>query len=137
MLTIIILIFLIIWSMLFTLSRFVKYYRIVRDYKDETDAVVVSTKKHVPGHRKEPPALDVVIEYEYNGSPKRSEIIVPEQQAGKYEPGTQLRIRYYMADNGAMHVASAGDGPRKLMYGYLAAIIFEIIIYVAIWLFVF
>ena len=137
MLTIIILIFLIIWSMFFTVSRFIKYYRIVRDYKDEADAVVVSTKKHTPGHKKEPPALDVVIEYEYDGSPKRSEIIVPEDQAGRYEPGTELRIRYYMAGNGAMHVASAGDGPRKLMYGYLAAIILEIIIYVAIWLLIF
>ncbi|MBQ6388670.1 MAG: hypothetical protein IJH90_03450 [Mogibacterium sp.] len=137
MITYIILILLVFWSILFTVARFFKYFRIVKDYKDETTATVVKVSDHVPGHRKEPPAKDVVIEYEMNGEPRTSEIIIPLDQAGNYEIGTKLDIRYYQASNGAVHVASAGDGPRKLMYGYLAAIILELVIYVIIWMIMF
>ncbi len=38
-----------------------------------------------------------------------------------------------MEENGAVHIATAGDAPRKIMYAYLAAIILEIVIYAAIW----
>lgn len=126
-------IFLVFWAILYTVARFFKYFRIVKDYKDEAVAKVVSISDHIPGHKKEPPAKDVVIEYELDGQSKRSEIIVPLDQAGNYEPGTSLNIRYYVAGNGAVHVASAGDGPKKLMYGYLVAIIIELAIYVIIW----
>jgi len=133
----IVLIFLVIWSMVFTLSRFIKYYRIVRDYKDTAEATVLSVSAHEPGRRKEPPAVDVTIEYSIDGKVTRSEIIVPQEQAGKYELGSKIKICYYVADNGAVHVASAGDGPKKLMRGHLAALIIEIIVYVIIWIILF
>lgn len=137
MLTYIILILLVIWSMLYTLSRFIKYYRIVKDYKDTATAEVLSVKTHVPGHKKEPPAIDVMIEYDIHGKATRSEIVVPQAHAEKYEVGNKLDICYYVADNGAVHVASAGDGPRKLMRGYLAAIIIELIVYAVICVIIF
>ena len=126
-------IFLVFWAILYTVARFFKYFRIMKDYKDETAATVVSISDHIPGHKKEPPAKDVVIEYEVDGRSKRSEIIVPLDQAGNYEVGTSLKIRYYVSGNGAIHVASAGDGPKKLMYGYLIAIFIELAVYVIIW----
>lgn len=133
----IILILLVIWSMLFTLSRFIKYFRIVKYYKNTAEATVISVSNHVPGRRKEPPAIDVTIEYDIDGKATRSEIVVPQEQAAKYEIGNKLDICYYVADNGAVHVASAGDGAKKLMYGHLAALILEIIVYVIIWIIVF
>lgn len=132
MLTIIILILLVIWSMFYTVSRFIKYYRIVRDYKDEATATVVNTKNHVPGRKNEPAAIDVVFEYEIDGKETRSEIVVPVAQAANYEVGSKHEICYYVAGNGAVHIASAGGGPRKLMRGYLIAILIEIIVYVII-----
>ena len=137
MLPIIILLLLVIWSMFFTVSRFIKYYRIVANYKDQATAAVISTRNHVPARRNEPPAIDVVLEYLIDGRETRSEITVPVSQAGQYEVGKQLEICYYVAGNGAVHIASAGDGPRRLMYGYIAAIIIEIIVYVIIWRIVF
>ncbi len=133
----IILILLVIWSMLFTLSRFIKYYRIVKYYKDTAEATVISVSNHVPGRRKEPPAIDVTIEYDIDSKATRSEIVVPQDQADKYEIGNKLDICYYVADNGAVHVASAGDGARKLMLGHLAALFLEIVVYVIIWILVF
>ena len=133
----IIFILLVIWSMIFTLSRFIKYYRIVRDYKDTAEATIISVSAHVPGRRKEPPAVDVTIEYSIGDRNTRSEIVVPQDQAGKYEPGNKVNICYYVADNGAVHVASGGDGPRKLMHGHLAALIVELVAYVIIWIIVF
>ena len=38
-----------------------------------------------------------------------------------------------MEENGAVHVATAGDAPRRIMYAYLAAIVLEIVIYAVIW----
>ena len=137
MLTIIILILLVIWSMFFTVSRFIKYYRIVNNYKDQAEATVVNVKDHVPGGKKEPPAIDVVLEYDIDGRDTRSEIVVPVSQAGNYETGSKHDICYYVEPNGAVHIASAGEGPRRLMYGYLGAIILEIIVYVIIWMIVF
>ena len=131
--TFIITLVLVFWALIYTSARFLKYFRIVKDYKDETSATVVSVNDHVPGSKREPPAKDVVIEYELNGETRRSEIIVPVEQMGKYEIGTVLDIRYYQSSNGAVHVASAGDGPKKLMYGYLGAIVFELVIYFIIW----
>lgn len=133
----ILLILLVIWSMLFTLSRFIKYFRIVKYYKNTAEATVISVSNHVPGRRKEPPAIDVTIEYDINGKTTHSEIVVPQEHAAKYEIGNKLDICYYVADNGAVHVASAGDGARKLMYGHLAALFLEIIVYVIIWIIVF
>lgn len=137
MLTIIILILLVIWSMFFTVSRFIKYYRIVNNYRDRAEATVVSTRDHVPGGKREAPAIDVVLEYDIDGKETRSEIIVPASQAASYEVGSRHDICYCVESNGAVHIASAGDGPRRLMYGYLGAIILEIIVYVIIWMIVF
>ena len=137
MIAIIILALLAFWSILFTVTRFFKYYRIVRDYKDQATATIVSKRSHVPGSKREPPGIDVVLQYSINGRDTKSEIIVPVDQAEKYEIGNEVEICYYVADNGAIHIASAGDGPRKLMYGYLAAIAVEIILYVVIWLIAF
>ena len=47
--------------------------------------------------------------------------------------GSRVGIRYYVEENGAVHVATAGDAPRRIMYGYLAAIVLEIVIYAVIW----
>ena len=38
-----------------------------------------------------------------------------------------------MEENGAVHIATAGDAPRKIMHAYLAAIVLEIVIYAVIW----
>ena len=133
MLFVILISLLMFWAILYTVARFFRYFRIVRDYKDETTATVISINDHTPGHRKEPPAKDVVIEYEMDGKPRRSEFVIPAEQAGDYEPGRQVDIRYHQESNGAVHVASAGDAPKKLMYAYLAAIIVELAIYVIIW----
>ena len=47
--------------------------------------------------------------------------------------GSRVGIRYYVEENGAVHIAEAGDAPRRLMYAYLAAIVREIVIYAVIW----
>lgn len=130
-------ILLMIWTMFYTFSRFLKYYRIVRDYKDTAEATIVSVSSHTPGRRNEPPAVDVTIEYSIDGRDTRSEIVIPQEQAGNYEPGSKLDICYYVADNGAVHVASAGDGPRKLMRGHLTALAIEVIVYIIILIIVF
>ena len=36
-------------------------------------------------------------------------------------------------ENGTVHIASAGDAPRRLMYAYLGAIVLEIVIYAVVW----
>lgn len=134
MIQIIIISLLVFWAILYTAARFFRYFRIVKDYKNQTSATVISAKNHVAARKKEPPALDVVLEYTIDGKKGSSEIIVPASQAENYEVGKMHEICYYVADNGAVHIASAGDGPRKLMYGYLAAIIIELIVYVVIWM---
>ena len=130
-------ILLMIWTMIFTFTRFLKYYRIVRDYKDTAEATVISMSTHTPARRNEPPAVDITLEYDIDGKATRSEIVMPQEQAGNYELGSKVDICYYVADNGAVHVASAGDGPKKLMRGHLTALIIELIVYVIIWIIVF
>ena len=125
--------FLVFWAMLYTIARFFRYFRIVKEYTEQTTATVARTKSHTPGSKREKPAVDVVLEYELDGKTGSSEIVVPVEHAGQYEIGKTVEIVYKVSPNGAVHIASAGDGPRKLMYGYLAAIIIEIIIYVVIW----
>ena len=121
------------WALIYTAARFLQYFRIVKNYKEETTAVVTEVKSHEPSGKKERPALDVVLEYEAGGVEKSSEIIVPSEHAAKYQVGCEVGIRYYMEENGTVHIATAGDAPKKIMYGYLAAIILEIVIYVVIW----
>lgn len=125
--------FLVFWALIYTSARFLRYFRIVKDYKDQTVARVVRIQNHTPANRKEKPAVDVLLEYTIDGKEGRSEIIVPTDAADQYTVGNELDICYYVAGNGAVHIASAGDAPRKLMYGYLAAIVVELVVYAVIW----
>ena len=109
------------------------YYRIVKNYKEETQATVKQIRDHEPANRKEPPALDVLLSYEIDGEERSSEVVVPREHAAQYQVGSRVGIRYYVEENGAVHVATAGDAPRRIMYGYLAAIVLEIVIYAVIW----
>ena len=124
---------LVFWALIYTAARFLQYYRIVKNYKEETQAVVKQIRDHEPSGRKEPPSLDVLLSYEIGGEERSSEVVVPREQAAQYQAGNRVGIRYYVEENGAVHIATAGDAPRKIMYAYLAAIILEIVIYAAIW----
>ena len=124
---------LVFWALIYTAARFLQYYRIVKNYKEETQAVVKQIRYHEPAGRKEPPSLDVLLSYEIGGEERSSEVVVPREQAAQYQAGNKVGIRYYVEENGAVHIATAGDAPRKIMYAYLAAIILEIVIYAAIW----
>ncbi|MBQ9027365.1 MAG: hypothetical protein IJ110_01230 [Lachnospiraceae bacterium] len=125
--------FLVFWALIYTAARFLQYFRIVKNYKEETQATVRQVRDHEPAGKKEPPALDVVLEYEIGGEEKTSEVVVPREQAAQYQVGSKVGIRYYVEENGTVHVATAGDAPRKLMYAYLGAFILELVIYVVIW----
>ena len=124
---------LIFWALIYTAARFLQYHRIVRNYKEETTAIVKQVREHVPAHKKEQPALDVLLSYEISGEERSSEVVVPRDQAAQYQVGSEVGIRYYVEENGTVHIASAGEAPRKLMYAYLAAIVMEIVIYVVVW----
>ena len=124
---------LVFWSLIYTAARFLQYFRIIKNYKEETQATVRQIRDHEPAGRKEPPALDVLLSYEIAGEERSSEIVVPREQAAQYQVGSRVGIRYYVEENGTVHVATAGDAPRKLMCAYLAAIILEIVIYAVIW----
>lgn len=124
---------LVFWALIYTAARFLQYYRIVKNYKEETQASVRQIREHTPSDRKEPPALDVLLSYEIGGEERSSEVVVPQEQAAQYQVGNRVGIRYYVEENGAVHIATAGDAPRKIMYAYLAAIVLEIVIYAAIW----
>ena len=121
------------WALIYTAARFLQYFRIVKNYKEETQAAVKQVREHTPSDRKEPPALDVLLSYEIDGKERSSEVVVPREQAAQYQVGSRVGIRYYVEDNGAVHVATAGDAPRRIMYAYLAAIVLEIVIYAVIW----
>ena len=121
------------WALIYTAARFLQYFRIVKDYKEETQAAVIQVREHTPSGRKEPPALDVLLSYEIDGEERSSEVVVPREHAAQYQVGSRVGIRYYVEENGAVHVATAGDAPRRIMYGYLAAIVLEIVIYAVIW----
>lgn len=124
---------LVFWALIYTAARFLQYYRIVKNYKEETQAVVKKIRDHEPASRKEPTALDVLLSYEIGGEERSSEVVVPREYAGQYQVGNRVGIRYYVEENGTVHIATAGDAPRKIMYAYLAAIILEIVIYAVIW----
>ncbi len=121
------------WALIYTAARFLQYFRIEKNYKEETQAAVKQVREHTPSGRKEPPALDVLLSYEIDGEERSSEVVVPREQAAQYQVGSRIGIRYYVEENGAVHVATAGDAPRRIMYGYLAAIVLEIVIYAVIW----
>ena len=73
--------FLVFWALIYTSARFLKYFRIVKEYKDETTATVLSVKTHENTGKREGPALDVVLSYNIDGEERHSEIIVPAERA--------------------------------------------------------
>jgi len=124
---------LIFWALIYTAARFLQYFRIVRNYKEETTAAVSMVRDHEPARPKEPPALDILLTYEVGGEERSSEVVVPRGQAAKFQTGSKVGIRYYVEENGTVHIATAGDAAKKIMYGYLAAIVLEVVIYAVIW----
>ena len=125
--------FLVFWALIYTSARFLKYFRIVKDYKDKTTATVLRVSDHEPVRKKETPAIDVVLGYTIDGKEGSTEVVVPVSQADKYVPGTEMEICYNVLPNGTVNIASAGDGPKRMMYGYLGAIVLELVIYYVIW----
>lgn len=125
--------FLVFWALIYTSARFLKYFRIVKDYKDKTTATVLRVSDHEPVRKKEMPAIDVVLGYTIDGKEGSTEVVVPVSQADKYVPGTEVEICYNVLPNGTVNIASAGDGPKRMMYGYLGAIVLELVIYYVIW----
>lgn len=125
--------FLVFWALIYTSARFLKYFRIVKDYKDTTIATVLRVSDHEPVRKKETPAIDVVLGYTIDGKEGSTEVVVPVSQADKYVPGTEVEICYNVLPNGTVNIASAGDGPKRMMYGYLGAIVLELVIYYVIW----
>ena len=113
--------FLVFWALIYTAARFLQYFRIVRNYKEETQATVRQVRDHEPAHRKEPPALDVLLTYEIGGEERSSEVVVPREQAAQYQVGTSVGIRYYVEENGAGDRSGAGDLCGDLAY---SAVIF-------------
>ena len=94
---------LVFWALIYTAARFLQYYRIVKNYIEETQADVRQVRKHTPSGRKEPPALDVLLSYEIGGEERSSEIVVPREHAGQYQVGSKVGIRYYAEENGTVH----------------------------------
>lgn len=125
--------FLVFWALIYSSARFLKYFRIVKEYKDTTTATVLRTSSHTPVRSREMPAIDVVLGYTINGREGSTEVVVPVSQAAKYESGKTVEICYNVLPDGTVNIASGGDGPKKMMYGYLAAIILELVIYYVIW----
>ena len=78
------------WALIYTAARFLQYFRIVKNYKEETQAVVKQVREHTPSSRKEPPALDVLLSYEINGEERSSEVVVPREQAAQYQVGSRV-----------------------------------------------
>ena len=42
---------LVFWALIYTAARFLQYYRIVKNYKEETQAVVKQVRDHEPSCR--------------------------------------------------------------------------------------
>lgn len=119
--------------MIFSATRFLQYYRIVSEYKSVTQATVVRVANRVPGKKKEKPAVDVVMSYVIDGKEGTSEVTVPADMAGQYEIGKTFDICYYVAGNGAVHIASYSSANKKIMYGHLAAVLIELATFILLW----
>ena len=127
--------FLLVWAMIFSAARFLQYFRIVRNYKEKTTATVVNVTKKMDLRKHERKAVNVTLEYEINGSTGRSEVVIESKYAGNFALGKQVPIRYYIATNGAVHIASDNDSVKKFMIAHLAAIVLEIAAFVLIWIY--
>ena len=122
-----------IWAILFTATRLLRYYRIESDYRQTTSAKVVSHKKHVPTQKKEKPAIDVLLSYVIDGKEGLSEITVPLEAADTFETGSEHMIRYMVSGNGAVHIASDTGAVRRILFGHIAALLCELAAFVVIW----
>lgn len=127
--------FLLIWSMIFSGIRFLQYFRIVRHYKNHAMAKVVSVTQHMDLKKHEKKAVDVILEYDIDGTVGRSEVIIESKYAGNFALGQEIPIRYYIAENGAVHVASENSAVKKLMIGHACAVVLEIAAFVVIWIY--
>jgi len=127
--------FLLMWSMIFSAARFLQYFRIVKNYKERTVAKVADVTVRTNLRKHEKKAVNVTLEYEINGKTGRSEVPVESKYAGNFALGKEVSIRYYVAENGAVHIASDNDAIKKFMIGHLAAIILELAAFILIWIF--
>jgi len=127
--------FLLMWAMIFSAARFLQYYRIVRHYKERAKATVINVTKRMELRKHERKAVNVTLEYEIDGTTGRSEVVIESKYAGNFALGQEVPIRYYIASNGAVHIASDNDHIKKFMLGHLAAIILELAAFVLIWIF--
>ena len=126
--------FLLMWSMIFSAARFLQYFRIIKNYKERAVATVVNVTTKTDLRKHERKAVNVTLEYEINGKTGRSEVTVESKYAGNFALGSQMPVRYYVADNGAVHIASDNSSVKKLMIAHIAAIVLEITAFVLIWI---
>ena len=124
---------LLVWSMIFSATRFIQYYRIVKHYKNRTTAKVVNVVRRELLRKHEKKAVNVTLEYEINGTTGRSEVPVEAKYAENYALGQEVSIRYYVASNGAVHIASDNDSITKFMIAHLVAIVLEIAAFILVW----
>ena len=127
--------FLLMWSMIFSAARFLQYFRIVKNYKERTTAKVVEVVRRMQMRKHEKKAVNVTLEYEINGTTGRSEVPVEAKYAGNFALGKEILIRYYVAENGAVHVASDNDSIKKFMIAHLVAIVLELAAFILIWIY--
>lgn len=123
----------IVWFMIYSAARFLQYHRIVTEYKERTTAVVVDVSDHPKAKKKEPAAVDVVMQYTIDGKERRSEITVPADTASRYVTGKEYEICYKVSPNGTVHIASWSSATKKIMYGYIAALAVEFGAFVVLW----
>ena len=128
-----ILLILICWAMVFCAKRFVQYYRISKEYKDQLDAKVTKITYHEPKNKKTPKSYEVILEYTINNKKGYSEIRIPVEKADQFAVGTIVPIRYKVEPNGAVHIASAGDEFDSLLKIYGVALVVEFIAFFYIW----
>lgn len=125
-----------IWFMIFTAGRFLRYYNIVREHKNQTTAVVTSVTPHKARNREEKreKSIDVTLEYTIDEQVGSTEIIVPAATAEKYKLGASVPISYKVAPNGTVHIASQISGIKKICIAHLIAFVLEVVAFVAIWI---
>ena len=127
--------FLLLWSMIFSIANFFRYYKIVKEYKDKGTAKVISVRVHPPRNKKEKKAMDVTLEYCIDEKVGQTEIVVPASETERFALGTEVSICYKVEQNGAVHLASDSSANKKMMRGHILAFILELVAFVIIWLF--
>ena len=133
MLTYFIALILIIWSMIFTAARFLQYFKIVKEYTGHATAKVLAVSPHERKNKKEKKAIDVKLGYVIDGKEGSTEIIAPQEMADQYLLDKEFPIVYKISGNGAVHIATDSQAPRRLMIGYGVAIFIEFAAFVVIW----